>query len=571
MWQVTQSGGLLRPSHSAQLDARKRYAPHVPSTTVRVLSTLVAALLVGASITSCTTVNSSATGTISASGLQLEIDGASVTIPPGVAPDGSVARIADTSHDFGEMVTYATALRAPVVVTIGDGIQPTAPITISLRIDDSKVSTESWSSSSTFAFLSQPASGEEPELIPATWNDKQGTLTAEVAHLSWFQPIQFDLNALWKGARDSLMQGLGIESAQPDCVDKKATISGATYSAISPWGAWVCFAEDDGVVIELTSNAAIPFLVTSTPKVSAQSQPEFGVKGAASQAVFNLLFKSEGTLLAPGGSVMIEFGDKVPKSLQLEQYPAMLLLAILLTVVDVALPSSISQAVLLDKFAAAECLVKIANTAAVGTLSAKTAGALVQAFFSCASVALGDAGPTAKIVLAILSAAPAFFAGSVIGMINEFTGNGSMRVDIDRVGPKRTIPGLDASLNGKWCLRSDPTDCFDPSSYAKKFPRAFVYSVGADDDVSGATIYDICLEPDLDGTCSMAATMLLRYLPAGVAWDCDAIMVESGRWPGCALDYSEPHVSSLPRLVHMYNHQQDEVYHDPEPMYRSDK
>ncbi|TFD13137.1 hypothetical protein [Cryobacterium sp. TMT4-10] len=138
--------------------------------------------------------------------------------------------------------------------------------------------------------------------------------------------------------------------------------------------------------------------------------------------------------------------------------------------------------------------------------------------------------------------------------------------------PEPSVAGLPAELSGEWCTRSKPSDCFSGTQTLKKWPDAFVESVEQATDAPGATSYGICIKDEGNHSCSMAATMILQYFPAGVAWDCTAMLVsvEGQGWPSCEPDYTSAHDTDLPRLTHMYNHQQDVVYHDVEPMYQVD-
>ncbi|TYL51186.1 hypothetical protein [Agromyces mariniharenae] len=137
--------------------------------------------------------------------------------------------------------------------------------------------------------------------------------------------------------------------------------------------------------------------------------------------------------------------------------------------------------------------------------------------------------------------------------------------------PAPILPGLPADLSGKWCTRTGEQECFDAAETLAKYPQAFVDESYPDASTPGTTTFVICLQPDLGDSCSVAGTMLLEYFPAGVAWDCVATQVEGAGWPACTPDYTDAHYSSEPRLVHQYNHQQDETYHDAPPMYRTDQ
>ncbi|MFF1632283.1 hypothetical protein [Leifsonia sp. NPDC058248] len=131
-----------------------------------------------------------------------------------------------------------------------------------------------------------------------------------------------------------------------------------------------------------------------------------------------------------------------------------------------------------------------------------------------------------------------------------------------------TLPGLPAALQGKWCTKSTPGECFGAADIISRYPHAFVYGSSSTPEIPGATDYGICLESDMgDGSCSMAASEFIRYFPVGVGWNCVQATTEQG-YPSCDPDFTTSHDPSQPRVVRLHNHQQDTVYHDSEAMYR---
>ncbi|WP_394552881.1 hypothetical protein ACDF64_00740 [Agromyces sp. MMS24-JH15] len=130
--------------------------------------------------------------------------------------------------------------------------------------------------------------------------------------------------------------------------------------------------------------------------------------------------------------------------------------------------------------------------------------------------------------------------------------------------------GLPPVLAGRWCTRVGEDECFDAAEVLAEHPGAFVDESGPDDDVPGATVYAICLQDEGGRTCSMAETMILEFFPPGVAWDCDVVEVQRNGWPSCEPDTRSAHDVEEGRLVHLFNHQQDTVYHDAYPMYLVD-
>lgn len=136
--------------------------------------------------------------------------------------------------------------------------------------------------------------------------------------------------------------------------------------------------------------------------------------------------------------------------------------------------------------------------------------------------------------------------------------------------PTPALPGLPTELSGRWCTRTGDEECFEASEIMERFPDAHVDGDPyVDGSIPGSTGFSICLYTEFDdGGCTTASTIYLRYLPAGVEWDCRLIEVQGAGWPDCEPDYTADHDSSEPRLVVLPNHQQDVVYHDAPPMYR---
>ena len=140
----------------------------------------------------------------------------------------------------------------------------------------------------------------------------------------------------------------------------------------------------------------------------------------------------------------------------------------------------------------------------------------------------------------------------------------STRADINFDAPAALdFSAFPAELQGTWCQREDPSQCFSLKDLLAEYPNAAPMTGGSAGE-DGVLYYGICLEPEYDGDCITAATMGFSYYPEGVEGDC-AHVVDWG-WPGCENDYA--HDLSEPRLVIQANHQQGDLYWDQPPMYR---
>lgn len=133
-----------------------------------------------------------------------------------------------------------------------------------------------------------------------------------------------------------------------------------------------------------------------------------------------------------------------------------------------------------------------------------------------------------------------------------------------------------AGLEGVWCTRSgqspyggagDP--CFSLDSLREQYPgMTGPRSIDSDQDAAGPSGFEICLEVEPGGGCTMAASIYLMYFPVGVGWHCPS---QGAAWfdqPGCDPDWTSAHDTTQPRLRIVPNHQQNELFFDTEPLYR---
>lgn len=135
--------------------------------------------------------------------------------------------------------------------------------------------------------------------------------------------------------------------------------------------------------------------------------------------------------------------------------------------------------------------------------------------------------------------------------------------------PTATEPAF--QLDGRWRSRDGSVE-LSMDELREDNPAAFVADRTPSTLVPGATDVHVCLAADLGpGECSTAASMFLRYLPAGVEWDC-ARAGREGRLPfdltRCDPDFSAEHRTDEARLLRLPNHQHSADYVDSMPMYQ---
>lgn len=208
---------------------------------------------------------------------------------------------------------------------------------------------------------------------------------------------------------------------------------------------------------------------------------------------------------------------------------------------------------------------KAGTEAALEVIAEKTGTASIE------SAAKYSKALLSKVTLAI-ALAPA--AVDVLDFIAEKSISDSLREVILHIIKSKLadpqVAGFPSQIQGEWCRRGDSSSCFSLAEIRQTYPSAFLSDSGPDELVPGVTAYAICLEHDLPGTneCTMAASKVIAYFPAGVGWNCVAVMVRNWGLPACNPDYSAEHDASKPRIVIEPNHQQDSDYHDAPPYYR---
>jgi hypothetical protein len=250
-----------------------------------------------------------------------------------------------------------------------------------------------------------------------------------------------DLGAIVDGARDAVMQGLGLEYPAPDCTDEPATVQGATVSAVSPAMAWVCVAaEGNDTAVTIHPNSVIPYVVTSSEATDIRTNPR-GVNLLDATMIalarqLRLLDAAKGAASPSTTAVVTYAGAPDDASILLSQYPALLLMTILARVTETILEVTGKGKAFTELLDGLDCLADVASVAPPGaTLDGEMVGALVRAFFGCVGTMAGDTlSAMGKVVIGIAAAAPAFIVGSLLGIINEVTGQDRATVTLDVTG-----------------------------------------------------------------------------------------------------------------------------------------
>lgn len=363
-----------------------------------------------------------------------------VVFPVGVAPAGTRARVQKKPTDGGH-VPRTEALSETVEVTLEGGAQPAHSITLTMPVVSERPAREL--AEKVVLFVAGVADDGTQTYDVGRFDEKQGTYTVTVDHLTRFTVFGVDVGKAFDEVRTTIMQGLGVEYPEPDCVGEPGRVGEVTYEVASSAVAYLCLSEDAGnLVVTAHPATGMPYLVTTTPRSTAQAastEVSAGTAGmiAVAKGLHLLEAGGKGAVFPGGISRFVLAGAPTTVSVDLEQYPVMLLMAILAKTVDVL------DVVPIGRLADLQCLVDVAGYAdRLGQgISGEAVGAAMKSFFSCVET-VAEVTRLGKVILAALSSGVAFLTSGVVGIINEFTGQARVHVDLTvsvPAGPRATI------------------------------------------------------------------------------------------------------------------------------------
>ena len=242
-----------------------------------------------------------------------------------------------------------------------------------------------------------------------------------------------------------VLESTGIATTQPDCTGDEPTIDGNTYSVIQPAQAWVCLADSGtGLEVDVVANSPVPFQISSDPTPSSSTPltdlGDESVVGAAIVRALGLAKANEG-LIGPGVDTRFTYDPAGRATLNFRSSPPLLLVQILIATLQ-----PILDAKRIETLGKAKCFHDLVKTAQRSQLNPSTAASLTGAMFSCMGEIV-ELTPVGAVFLALVSAAPQAFAGSIIGLIGEFTGLGKFRVQIEAAEAVANVP---AGFLGEW-------------------------------------------------------------------------------------------------------------------------
>jgi hypothetical protein len=378
-----------------------------------------------------------ASGVVSAvvgsDGVSLDIGGVRVVGPAGVAPVGTVLTASPVrGQPRGEAVDLAQVSGEGIALALG-GRQPSAPLTVIMPVSGNPAT------GAAGVLITVPSGSMPTHLIPATYAADDGTVRAEVGHLSSFWPGFLRFDKLGQFVGDFLSQTTGLTSTRPACAGKPARIPGGgsvslpgDYSANANPVVWPCLRVENGsAVVTLTANTPLPWRVRAAPNATLDPQSTVDVSKAIVLSGYQTLIKerpyAEG-LLIPGTSMTYRFPvSQLPGRIQGQADVGTYLGMALLFGFDLAMSAfGFDTGAIAESAEALSCLGDAVEAADLTPRSPASALAdFARAMLGCAGTVaevIGGLAAPVKVVLAVIGSGIGLVVGGLQGAVATATG-----------------------------------------------------------------------------------------------------------------------------------------------------
>jgi hypothetical protein len=246
-------------------------------------------------------------------GFDLRLAGVTISGDAGAAPAGTPIRAELIEPEIPASISdFAEPVGTGVDITLGDGMQPATPLTITFAPNE----VEGW----------YAATGGDDDVMPVVFASNDGDLGVEFAdaelmadgsvvvtthHLSRVYPGVTSARRFSDELFNQAAIFLGARSEQPGCVGQATGDEAWTFSPIPDQLVWPCASQSAGALeVALTNNSAHVWIVTTTqatpgyPNVLA-----FPGTLIAAVALQGLDRSSASPLLPPNGGVTFTTAD----------------------------------------------------------------------------------------------------------------------------------------------------------------------------------------------------------------------------------------------------------------------
>ncbi|MFC9919029.1 hypothetical protein [Agromyces binzhouensis] len=343
-------------------------------------------------------------------GFTLELEGGTtVTGPAGAAPEGTEVSAELVDAPIPDEFSFAAALGSGVNVELGDGLQPSSPLSITLPVP------EGADPDRTFVIRESDEAGRGVEFVESVFDAQASTATIVADHLSWYAVTHVDDSSFGQQFGAWIDTANSVRTTKPGCVDEPDPVSGM-YVLADPWpdSAWVCAGVDGNgeVAVDLTSNSGLVFELLAHPRPQWGRMTALDASGLATAVLATRLLESgslegEAVLLA-GGSMNAAFEEFDQSYFEMKIEPGLTQVAAIAFGLGMVLPDEWMETV--DWF---EC--------ATGALESTIEGSAEQfsAIVDCVAVGVGGVGGD---LLGIISTGPGLLATQIEGLWREASG-----------------------------------------------------------------------------------------------------------------------------------------------------
>lgn len=381
-------------------------------------------------------------------GARASLDGLTVSLPAGAAPVGQhlhVQRSSTPPPAAGQILRTAGPL---VDVSLDDGAQPSAPVTLTLQAPSSRPGMH---------LLSRH--GQSPwQLTAATWDVTTKSYTATVDRFSVFGFVDVDVSAAVTQVRDVFTSTFELAAPKPACSGKPLSVDGVTYRLPEVYRSkgdglvWPCLAPHaSGVDVTLTNAGGLPLLVRSRPKAAVTRTGTVDIEQATLLAIYDEFLTGgpySQSLLLPGKTSTYRFSAQaMPARIDLRidgfAQEVSALIWVIRSILEVLVESKTRVAKALK---AADILTCVSDAVDAGTrnrFDGASVGAVAKATISCAGPVIEEMGGTlsdmAKVVLAALARGVSLAASGLVATWRSASSTDVARIDITASVPAPTL------------------------------------------------------------------------------------------------------------------------------------
>jgi hypothetical protein len=412
----------------------------------------------------------SVTVEVGPNGVALDLGDVHITGPADVAPTGTTLT-ATLVHQAPTGTTAKLTTSADGISLDLDGHQPDKPLTLTMpapRPPDSAAAA---------VLVTHRSDTAKTQLIAATYSPANGTITADVSHLSSFWPSFIRFDAVGDLVRDFLGQTTGLTGKRPKCVGTPATTTsgdtislGGDFSVKANPVVWPCVhIEGDTAVVTLNANTPLPWRVRAAPNATLDPPGTVDVRKAMILSGYRTLVThrpyAEG-LLIPGVPMTYRLpAADLPGGVQGLADVGTYLGMALLFAFDVAISAfGVDTTSIGDSVETLSCLGDAVDAADLSTSSAGSELAdFARAVLNCASTLVKAAGGAlpgpAKVILTILGSGIALVTAGIQGATATLTNTDRFSIPIKvkyvAGGERWDKASLTLTANGLGAVRID--------------------------------------------------------------------------------------------------------------------